>query len=269
MNRAAERETSSKVITLRELSWNPWTDRLQTRATQALFSFKYHCGNFKNDHNRTYMSYRASLLFCSVGKNEKLELFYRCRVCDLIETLSMDDEGNMLKKTDSTCIFRHDVLSLLQGEVSFKTSVIVKSNEDLFSEALPDEPGEDEVLLLHTSACQNELNTVEALLAEFFFTLMLYEVVLHTAVAENNTWELILKELMLDLATHRYLCDLVGLKSTKHTVEEDQGSQAKVAVLWRCGAAERVERSENVLSRTGEVDTRELDVDELSRFSRI
>ena len=200
------------------------------------------------------MSYRASLLFCSVGKNEKLELVYRCRVCDLIETLSMDDEGNMLKKTDSTYIFRHDVLSQLQGEVSFKTSVIVKSNEDLLSEALPDEPGEDEVLLLHTSACQNEQNTVEAV---------------GGAESVNNAWESILKDLMLDLATHRYLCDLVGLKSMKHAVEEDRGSQAKIAVLWRCGAAERVERSENVLSRTGEVDTRELDVDELSRFSRI
>ena len=132
-------------------------DRLITNSYgSSLFSFEYHCGNFKNDHNRIYMSYRASLRFCSVGKNEKMELVYRCRVYNLIETLSMDDEGNMLKKTDSTCIFWHDVLSLLQGEVSFKMSVIVKSNGDLFSEALPDELGEDEVLLLQTVTCQRE-----------------------------------------------------------------------------------------------------------------
>ena len=40
----------------------------------------------------------------------------------------------------------HDVLlSLLQGEVSLKMSVVVKSISDLFSEALPDESSEDEV----------------------------------------------------------------------------------------------------------------------------
>ena len=32
---------------------------------------------------------------------------------------------------------------------------------------------------------------------------------------------------MLDVATHRYLCDLVGLKSTKHAVEEIKGHKRK------------------------------------------
>ena len=161
-------------------------DRLITNScNSSLFSFEYHCRNFKNDHNRTYMSYRASLRFCSVGKNEKMELVYRCRVYNLIETLSMDDEGNMLKKTDSTCIFRNDVLSLLQGEVSFKMSVIVKSNGDLFSKALPDDSGEDEVLLLHTNTCQNEQiqNTVEAVVG---------------AESINNAWQAIQQDLMFE-----------------------------------------------------------------------
>ena len=163
-NRAAERDEFEGDYTERA-EQESLNRSITNSCGSSLFSFEYHCGNFKNDLNRTnYMSYRASLRFCSVGKNEKMELVYRCRVYNLIETPSMDDEGNMLKKTDSTCIFRHDVLSLLQGEVSFKMSVIVKSNSDLFSEALPDESGEDEVLLLHTSTCQNEQiqNTVEA-----------------------------------------------------------------------------------------------------------
>ena len=42
-------------------------------------------------------------------------------------------------------------------------SVVVKSISDLFSEALPDESSEDEVLLLQTVTCQNGqmLKTVE------------------------------------------------------------------------------------------------------------
>ena len=72
---------------------------------------------------------------------------------------------------------------------------------------------------------------------------------------------------MLDVATHRYLCNLVRLGSVKQAVDRGQGSQAKFAVLWKCGAAERVGRSENALSRTGAMGTRELDVGELSRVT--
>ena len=69
------------------------------------------------------------------------------------------------------------------------------------------------------------------------------------------------------MATHRYLCNLVGLRSVKQAVEEVKRSQAKFAVLWKCGTTERVERSEITMSRTGAMGTRELDVDELSRVT--
>ena len=51
---------------------------------------------------------------------------------------------------DSVSDDHDELLSLLQNDVSLKMSVAVKSNSDLFSEALPDESGEDEVLLLQT-----------------------------------------------------------------------------------------------------------------------
>uniref|UniRef100_A0A7S1B0Y9 DNA-directed RNA polymerase II subunit RPB9 n=1 Tax=Noctiluca scintillans TaxID=2966 RepID=A0A7S1B0Y9_NOCSC len=77
-------------------------------------------------------SYRASLRFCTVcnnsnwmmGKNERMELVYRCRVCNHIETLTQDEEGNMLKKTDSTCIFRHDVLFVAKESIMVQSDVI-------------------------------------------------------------------------------------------------------------------------------------------------
>ena len=60
---------------------------------------------------------------------------------------------------------------------------------------------------------------------------------------------------MLDVATHRYLCNLVGLGPVKQGRGRGQGPQAEFAVLWKCWAAEHVERSENTLSRTGEMGT--------------
>ena len=69
---------------------------------------------------------------------------------DLIDDSVFDDHGKLL--------------SLLQGVVSLKMSVAVKPNSDLSSEALTDESGENEVLLLHMSTCQIGLiqSTVEA-----------------------------------------------------------------------------------------------------------
>ena len=49
----------------------------------------------------------------------------------------------------------YELLSLLQSDVSLKMSVAAKANGDLFSEVLPDESGEDEVLMLQTVTHQN------------------------------------------------------------------------------------------------------------------
>ena len=72
---------------------------------------------------------------------------------------------------------------------------------------------------------------------------------------------------MLDVATHRYLCNLVGLRSVKQAVEEVKGHRRNSQSSWKCGTTERVERSENTMSWTGAMGTRELDVDELSRVT--
>ena len=87
---------------------------------------------------------------------------------------------------DDSVFDDHDeLLSLLQSVVSFKMSVAVKSNSDLFSEALPDESGEDEVLLLQTVTCQNGQiqSTVEAI---------------GRAESVNNAWQSILTDLMFE-----------------------------------------------------------------------
>ena len=55
---------------------------------------------------------------------------------------------------------------------------------------------------------------------------------------------------VLDVATHRHLCHLFGWRPVKHAVEEVKGHRRK------CWVAERVERSENTLSRTGAMGTR-------------
>ena len=108
----------------------------------SLSSFEYHCWTFKIDHNRTYMSYRLEFLlgtFRSLDSSSGIAVIL--------------GDPNLI---DDSVFDVHDVLlSLLQGEVSLKMSVVVKSISDLFSEALPDESSEDEVLLLQTVTCQN------------------------------------------------------------------------------------------------------------------
>ena len=73
--------------------------------------------------------------------------------------------GDLDLVVDSVFDVLDEFLSLLQNEVSLKMSVAVKSNGDLFSEALPDESGEDEVLLLQTVTLQNGQmqSTIEAI----------------------------------------------------------------------------------------------------------
>ena len=104
------------------------------------------------DLNRTYMSYRLEFLLGAF-----LSLDYSSGIVaisgdpDLIDDSVFDDHD--------------ELLSLLQSVVSLKMSVAAKSNGDLFSEALPDESGEDEVLLLQTVTCQNGQmqSTIEAI----------------------------------------------------------------------------------------------------------
>ena len=108
----------------------------------SLSSFEYHCWTFKIDHNRTYMSYRLAFVVA-------VSLPLESSSCDAAISCELDF-------IDDSVFDVHDVLlSLLQGEVSLKMSVVVKSISDLFSEALPDESSEDEVLLLQTVTCQN------------------------------------------------------------------------------------------------------------------
>ena len=148
-------------------------DRLITNSCgSSLSSFEYHCWTFKIDHNRTYMSYRLEFL---------LGAFLSPDSSSGIAVISGDPD-----RIDDSVFDDHDeLLSLLQGEVSLKMSVVVKSISDLFSEALPDESGEDEVLLLQTVTCQNGQiqSTVEAV---------------GGAESVNNAWQSILTDLMFE-----------------------------------------------------------------------
>ena len=104
------------------------------------------------DLNRTYMSYRLEFL---------LGLFFRWILPVVLPRFLVIQ----ISFVDSVFDDLDELLSLLQNDGSLKMSVAVKSNGDLFSEALPDESGEDEVLLLQTVTCQNGQmqSTVEAM----------------------------------------------------------------------------------------------------------
>eukprot|EP00929_Paragymnodinium_shiwhaense_P119834 TRINITY_DN91741_c0_g1_i1.p1 TRINITY_DN91741_c0_g1~~TRINITY_DN91741_c0_g1_i1.p1 ORF type:complete len:146 (+),score=45.69 TRINITY_DN91741_c0_g1_i1:149-586(+) len=79
-------------------------------------------------------SYRASLRFCPIcnmsnwmmGKNEKLELVYKCKVCGYLDVLAMDDpaEGEEPKKMEELCIFRHDVLFVAKESIIVNPDVV-------------------------------------------------------------------------------------------------------------------------------------------------
>ena len=104
----------------------------------SISSFEYHCWNSK-----TIITESTCPIVLRIFRS--LDSFSDIAVI-LGDLNLIDDSGFDV----------HDVLmSLLQGEVSLKMSVVVKSISDLFSEALPDESSEDEVLLLQTVTCQN------------------------------------------------------------------------------------------------------------------
>mmetsp|Transcript_32632 Transcript_32632/g.74565 ORF Transcript_32632/g.74565 Transcript_32632/m.74565 type:complete len:146 (-) Transcript_32632:33-470(-) len=79
-------------------------------------------------------SYRASLRFCTtcnnanwqMGKNERLELVYKCKVCGHVDVLSFEDEeeGGEPKKLEELCIFRHDVLFVAKESIMVQPDVI-------------------------------------------------------------------------------------------------------------------------------------------------
>ena len=104
------------------------------------------------DLNRTYMSYRLEFL---------LGAFRSLDSSSCIAAISGDPD----LIDDSVFDDLDELLSLLQNDGSLKMSVALKSNGDLFSEGLPDESGEDEVLLLQAVTCQNGQmqSTIEAI----------------------------------------------------------------------------------------------------------
>merc|ERR1711920_867193 len=58
-----------------------------------------------------------------MGKNEKLELVFRCNVCTHLETIDMTDEDGD-KKFDDLCIYRHDVLFVAKENIIVQKDVI-------------------------------------------------------------------------------------------------------------------------------------------------
>merc|ERR1712217_329844 len=81
------------------------------------------------------MGYKATLRFCPtcnnsnwmMGKNEKLELVYKCKVCNSIEVLSMEDEEDedgRPQKMEELCIYRHDVLFVAKESIIVQPDVI-------------------------------------------------------------------------------------------------------------------------------------------------
>ena len=69
---------------------------------------------------------------------------------------------------------------------------------------------------------------------------------------------------VLDVASHRDLCHLVGLRPETHVVEEVKGDKRHLQIpLEVLGTRTMWKRLRTLLSRTGAMGTRKLDVDEL------
>ena len=98
--------------------------------------------NLQIDLDRTYMFYHLEFL---------LAVSFLLDSSSCIAAISGDPDLIV----DSVFDDLDELLSLMQNDGFLKMSVVVKSNGDLFSEALPDESGEDEVLLLQTVTLQN------------------------------------------------------------------------------------------------------------------
>ncbi|CAJ1389570.1 unnamed protein product [Effrenium voratum] len=78
-------------------------------------------------------SYRAALRFCPdcnnsnwmMGKNEKMELVFTCKVCSKVEVAEMeDDESGGKKRNDDLCVFRHDVLYVAKESIIVMPDII-------------------------------------------------------------------------------------------------------------------------------------------------
>lgn len=88
-------------------------------------------------------SYRATLKFCPkcnnsnwrMGKNERLELVYTCKVCGYIEGIPLDEDEDMdatqeerdrllNERKMNMCLFRHDVLYVAKESIRIEPSVI-------------------------------------------------------------------------------------------------------------------------------------------------
>mmetsp|Transcript_125016 Transcript_125016/g.186717 ORF Transcript_125016/g.186717 Transcript_125016/m.186717 type:complete len:147 (+) Transcript_125016:3-443(+) len=79
-------------------------------------------------------SYRSTLRFCptcnnsnwQMGKNEKMELVFKCRVCSRVEVTSLEDEDEegQPRKLEDLCIFRHDVLFVAKENIIVQNDVI-------------------------------------------------------------------------------------------------------------------------------------------------
>ncbi|CAK9085573.1 DNA-directed RNA polymerase II subunit RPB9 (RNA polymerase II subunit B9) (DNA-directed RNA polymerase II subunit I) [Durusdinium trenchii] len=79
-------------------------------------------------------SYKSTLRFCPecnnsnwmMGKNEKMELVFTCKVCSNVEVVPMEDtdnDGNP-KRIDDLCVFRHDVLFVAKESIIVMPDVI-------------------------------------------------------------------------------------------------------------------------------------------------
>ncbi|CAE7419888.1 POLR2I [Symbiodinium sp. CCMP2592] len=82
-------------------------------------------------------SYKSTLRFCPgcnnsnwmMGKNEKMELVFTCKVCGFVEEVSMEkqdegDPGSSFKRIDDLCVFRHDVLFVAKESIIVMPDVI-------------------------------------------------------------------------------------------------------------------------------------------------
>ncbi|CAE7620366.1 POLR2I [Symbiodinium natans] len=81
-------------------------------------------------------SYKSTLRFCPgcnnsnwmMGKNEKMELVFTCKVCECMEVVSMEgqdaNEAGSKKRMDDLCVFRHDVLFVAKESIIVMPDVI-------------------------------------------------------------------------------------------------------------------------------------------------
>merc|ERR1711972_1193926 len=60
------------------------------------------------------------------GKNEKLELVFKCKVCGKVEVISTEEttETGEPKKLEDLCVFRHDVLFVAKESIIVMPDII-------------------------------------------------------------------------------------------------------------------------------------------------